>query len=423
MRSRIAACAALIAVFSAPQLAAAANTTVRMVTTLGTIDIELYDDQTPITVTNFLRYAGSGRYTNNGFIHRHATIQSSGVSVIQGGGYEWYYFFQGASLVRHIQTSPPIKNEFSPLRSNVRGRIAMAKTADPDSATSEWFINLDNNSAALDDPNNSGGFTVFGQVLGTGMTVVDAIANLTVQPTYLWESPYTPQPTLPFSELPVINTFDPTTDFDLSGKLVQVTSIPNVAAMYTPLNTWTIFTSDVDMTFTPGSFGAFSASYSASLLATFTPPPGKTVQFNDGISTFKLTGTMSPTGLIVTLFHGSATTPNHYYAYGPTADNATPHWYDFTYDGTTGAEIVGNKILLHFVDNQRGDDDFTTDGSITHTGAPVLVTDIPASSPTSVGCSIAATPSSMRNGGDWIVVSMFLAFVALVRRRIRRNRI
>ena len=64
---------------SLPQLAAA--TTVRMVTTLGTIDIELYDDQAPKTVTNFLRYAGRGDYNNN-VIHR-----SVPGFIIQGGGH------------------------------------------------------------------------------------------------------------------------------------------------------------------------------------------------------------------------------------------------------------------------------------------------------------------------------------------------
>ena len=135
-----------------------------------------------------------------------------------------------------------------------------------------------------------------------------------------------------------------------------------------------------------------------------------------------MTGVVDPTGRIVTLRNDDPTTPNHYYAYGPTADDLTPHWYDFTFDSTTGtgAEFVGNKILLHFVDGQRGDNDPTVN-SIIHIGAPVLMTDT-VTSTSSSGCSIAATPSPMRSSGDWIVVSMFLAFVALVRRRAHCDR-
>src|SRR5205807_6793011 len=66
-----------------------------------------------------------------------------------------------------IPTFPPITNEFNvgPFYSNVYGTIAMAKTANPNSATSQFFFNLANNAASLDNTNNSGGFTVFGHVV------------------------------------------------------------------------------------------------------------------------------------------------------------------------------------------------------------------------------------------------------------------
>ncbi|MCR4345630.1 MAG: peptidylprolyl isomerase [Sulfuricaulis sp.] len=417
---RITACAAIASALSSPLLTA--NTIVRMEinfgnTPAGNIDIELYDDQAPITVTNFLHYAGSGRYTTNGFIHRHATINSSSVSVIQGGGYEYYEYSQGISVVRHIQVDSPIRNEFSPLRSNVRGKIAMAKTANPDSATSEWFINYADNSAALDNPNNSGGFTVFGDVIA-GMNVVDAITNLSVQPSNLWISP---SQTMPFNELPVINSFDPASDLDLNNKLVMVNRIPNVASTRTDLGTMPTFTADVDMAFDPAFVGTATKDYALKLLSSFSSPQNQSVHFNNGIHTMKVSGVMGSAGRIVTLRDGASVRPTHYYAYGATPDNPTPHWYDFAFDGTTGAEILGDKILLHFVDGQRGDEDLTAN-SITHTGAQAVVTTTGSNqSAQSGGCSIATTPSKTPRGGDWVMVSLFLGMLALVRRRARRQ--
>lgn len=405
---RISACAVITLALSTPLFAA--NTIVRMEITYGTnqgtIDIELYDDQAPKTVVNFLRYAGRGDYSTNGIIHR-----SVPGFVLQGGGYTYIDFF-GQPYYIHIPEDPPVQNEFSPSRSNVRGTIAMAKLGgNPDSATSEWFFNLADNSANLDVQN--GGFTAFGRVLDPGMNVVDAIANLPV-----WNASAT-NPA--FTNIPLIN-YDPAAGIGIQpSNLAMVTRIPNVSSARSLLGTLSIFTADVDMIF--NSVGTADAATATSWLATFTPPPHKTVQFNDGIATFTMTGTMGTAGRIVTLIYGGIARPTHYYAYGPTPDNTTAHWYDFSYDGKTGAEIMGNKILLHFVDGQRGDDDLTVNNSITHTGAPALVTDIATGSSNSAGCSIATTPSQMTGNGDWILISMFLSFVALVGRRARNGRI
>ncbi len=401
---RIAACAILTTILSLPQLATA--TTVRMETTLGTIDIELYDDQAPKTVANFLRYAGRGDYSTNGIIHR-----SVPGFVIQGGGYAYIDAF-GQPYYFHIPEDPPVQNEFSPSRSNVRGTIAMAKLGgNPDSATSEWFFNLADNSANLDTQN--GGFTVFGRVLDPGMNVVDAMASLPV-----WNA----SATFPaFNQIPLVN-YDPAAGVGMQpSNLVMVTRIPNVASTLTLEGGRSIFTTDVDMTF--GTVGIVDSTITIPLLAIFTPPPHTTVQFKDGIYVLTVTGTMGPTGRIVTLLRDAAAVrPTHYYAYGSTPDNTTDHWYDFSFDGETGAEIVGDKIILHFVDGKRGDSDLTVNSSISHIGAPVLVEPI-ADSTKPAGCTIAAMPSQTTSNGDWILISMFLSFVALVRRRARSDRI
>jgi cyclophilin family peptidyl-prolyl cis-trans isomerase len=145
--------------------AAAKAERVRMVTNLGDIDVVLFEDAAPITVANFLRYVDAGKYVNS-LIHR-----SVPGFVIQGGG----YVIEGNQL-SPVETYAPIVNEFQ--RSNVRGTIAMAKAPDaPNSATSQWFFNLADNSGYpryLDTQN--GGFTVFGEVMPRSLAVLDAIA-------------------------------------------------------------------------------------------------------------------------------------------------------------------------------------------------------------------------------------------------------
>lgn len=140
-------------------------TVVRFETNLGNIDVQLFDDEAPGTVQNFLNYVNDGDY-NGSIIHR-----SVPGFVIQGGG----YVYDETDVFVAVPTDPPIANEFG--RSNVRGTIAMAKIGgDPDSAANEWFFNLADNSANLD--NQNGGFTVFGEVMGDGMLIVDIIASL-----------------------------------------------------------------------------------------------------------------------------------------------------------------------------------------------------------------------------------------------------
>ncbi len=129
-------------------------TLVALATPLGEIRVELYEDK-PITVGNFLAYMNAGRYTDS-FAHR----LMPGF-VLQGGGFT----LQGNSITP-VTTYPQIINEYGvgQTRSNVLGTIAMAKLGgNSDSATSQWFFNLGNNSANLDSQN--GGFTVFGNVV------------------------------------------------------------------------------------------------------------------------------------------------------------------------------------------------------------------------------------------------------------------
>jgi cyclophilin family peptidyl-prolyl cis-trans isomerase len=133
---------------------------------MGTFDVELFDETTPITVTNFLGIVNRGDYDNT-FIHR-----SVPGFIIQGGGFQAPF-----STSAEVPAVDPIMNE--PGVSNIRGTIAMAKLGgDPNSATTQWFFNLADNSEELD--NQNGGFTAFGRLVGTGMGVVNRIADLPI---------------------------------------------------------------------------------------------------------------------------------------------------------------------------------------------------------------------------------------------------
>ncbi len=158
-------------------------------TALGDIRVELFDEETPITVANFLNYIVNDLYADT-FVHR-----SVPGFIIQAGG---YVFRDGAAF--DVLTGLPIPNE--PGISNTRGTIAMAKQpGNPNSATSQFFFNVTDNSEDLDDQN--GGFTVFGEVVGDGMVVVDAINDLMV-----WNAGP------PFNEFPLI-------DYPGSGSILR----------------------------------------------------------------------------------------------------------------------------------------------------------------------------------------------------------
>lgn len=137
--------------------------TVIIHTSKGDIKVELYEDQAPITVNNFLDYARKGHYDGTIF---HRVIPGF---MIQGGGFD--------AELEQKPNDAPIKNEADNGLSNQRGSIAMARTTDPDSATSQFFINVVDNPSLDHRGKQSGrtwGYAVFGRVT-EGMEVVDEI--------------------------------------------------------------------------------------------------------------------------------------------------------------------------------------------------------------------------------------------------------
>lgn len=152
-----------------------AESLVRVSTSYGSFTIELFDEAAPATVANFLGYVDRGDFSRSLF-HRSETD-----FVVQAGAYQWQRdcatgMDPGTCAAIRIPSQGNVINE--PGASNTRGTLAMAKFGGaPDSATSQWFVNLADNSG-LDEQN--GGFTVFGRVLGDGVAVADAINDLPV---------------------------------------------------------------------------------------------------------------------------------------------------------------------------------------------------------------------------------------------------
>ena len=217
----------LSTVFSDPDVSNA----VRMTTVLGTFDIALFGQQKPITVANFLNYVDQGRYFKfdpttgqlaSSFIHR-----SVANFIIQGGGF--------IGTVDPSSTTNPSKDIIQPTQvllfgaiqnepgiSNTRGTIAMAQSgSDANSATSQWFINLANNTSLDVRTNNAGPYTVFGRVVGSGMTVVDAIGAL---PRYNFT-----HPSGAFSSFPLRNFTQADYTAGKPVKLPNLVSIPGIA--------------------------------------------------------------------------------------------------------------------------------------------------------------------------------------------------
>jgi peptidyl-prolyl cis-trans isomerase A (cyclophilin A) len=163
----------------------AADPVVLMKTTLGDITIELYPKDAPKSVANFLAYTKKKHYDGTIF---HRVMPNF---MIQGGGF--------TKDMNEKSTLPPIVNESK--LSNDIGTIAMARTPEPNSATSQFFINVKNNAKGLDKGADPYGYAVFGKVIA-GMDVVEKIKVVKTQQTPMSEAqPITPVVILTVTQL------------------------------------------------------------------------------------------------------------------------------------------------------------------------------------------------------------------------------
>jgi cyclophilin family peptidyl-prolyl cis-trans isomerase len=290
-------------------------TTVRLQTNVGAIDIALYDAAAPRTVANFLAYVNGGKYVNS-FVHR-----SVPGFVIQGGGFAWNDAATGPVA---ITTFAPIANEFNVARSNKRGTIAMAKIGgDPNSATSQWFINLADNSSTLNVDN--GGYTVFGEVTVGSMAVVDAIARL---PLVNAGGVY--------SELPVVGT--------LANNTIQKSNVALVSAALAVPNSyqglwWNANQSGWGMSLTQHGNLIFAAIYTydaAGQPAWYVIPNCPLINSGCTGDIYRVTGGTSP----LVAWNGSAKDVVKAGSGTLTFASTTAGNFDFTLNGVTASKAI-----------------------------------------------------------------------------------
>ncbi len=154
-----------VAILGAAPLAHADDPIVVLKTSMGDIEIQLDPKNAPLSTANFLSYVNKKFYDGTIF---HRIIRGF---MVQGGGF--------TQDMQEKPTDPPIKNEASNGLQNLRGTISMARTSDPDSATSQFFLNLVDNSALDPGAQSGAGYAVFGKII-KGLDVIDKMAQVDV---------------------------------------------------------------------------------------------------------------------------------------------------------------------------------------------------------------------------------------------------
>jgi cyclophilin family peptidyl-prolyl cis-trans isomerase len=398
-----------------------ADINLRMQTDLGALNLLLFNSSTtdPVnTVDNFMDYATSGAYDGM-FFHRYAEDPPGTPFILQTGGYTFdpaigTFFGGGVQAIPVITAN--LRNEFN--RSNTRGTLAMAKVAaqfdvngnlingtGPDSADSQWFINLVDNSANLDLQN--GGFTVFAAVQGNGMKVFDEMATFGVlatcarfeffagicgafrdMPSTVASSTYDNDSLFNIHSIGFDIDGDGAIDADETdgdGVGGPDSSQSNVASAPLLDNKAEFITVATPSAAYPlQDFEVLGNTYM------LTRPAISTCVLNgvnpaNGFTSFKVTGLVAGDSLTVTVILPVATLPDSYYFYGSVPGNTNEHWFPavmYGGPGTTGAEFNGNVVTLHMQDGGWGDADMTADGVVTvapggaaSSVAPVVLSD------------------------------------------------
>ena len=281
----------------------------------NSVFIELFDDR-PITTTNFLQYVDGNHYDGT-LMHRLAKDPS--LQVLQGGGFYEDIVNVAAPLNVALNqdavdldgnpatNNPTILNEFNnvPFRSNLEGTLAMAKGGTPDSASNQFFFNLDNDNASNLDFQN-GGFTVFAKVLGNGMTLIQGLGSL--QTTNLNKDLYTQVNTQGTSYGSIVsNTPDNIRDFAGAGAFSTVPFVGSNLVRLESANRSDYFSSTSTTTIPAGnltltnSLGFVESGATFNGTGKFIVGAGKTLSMEHGATIARpveVSGTFDP-GLLV----------------------------------------------------------------------------------------------------------------------------
>ena len=383
--------------------ATVADINLRMQTDLGAVDLALFDGPTeaPDTVSNFMAYVNNGDFDGT-LVHRASEytdpdpltqlFPAGTPFVIQTGGFFLDppppgIFNGGLQSIPDITPVAQLPGEVG--LPNTRGSLAMALSGNPpdqDSATNQWFVNLSDN--AILDPN----FTVFGEVNANDMSVIDDIHAVGLMFKCAQASPTCAQLFPQLAEMPIVldsTSLFPAIDSDLLVEILAIgadndgdgavdsqesptaVSMQNIVS-YPDENGGTVtITSPVASPIQ--DFNRVNSTFALWSVPTAVPTNdlanvfiGQRA-FEHGFAGYTLNPS-APGGsvdVVITLSSGSQ--PDTFYNFGPEPGITTPHWYEFSFDGTTGAmyNTPGpDQITLRFLDGARGDDDLDNGNGI-----------------------------------------------------------
>lgn len=235
------------------------NTTITFNTSKGAIDVTLLDSAAPVSVTNFLSYAQNNAYTDDLF-HRMANLSGTGAAqILQGGQFTTNSALGVVTSFTDVPTYQPIANEFDASRPNAIGSLAMARTSDLNSATSQFYFNLTDNTSSLGQTGN--GYAVFGNVANSA-----SLTNL-----QSFATSYTPQAgtiitttTNPVASLPALTGANPAVTTNPVGTATTNLAITNTITGATPTGFLNYLVSSSDPSIVTATIGSLNGTFSPS---------------------------------------------------------------------------------------------------------------------------------------------------------------
>ena len=234
------------------------NTTITFNTSKGAIDVTLLDSAAPVSVTNFLSYAQNGSYTDDLF-HRMANLSGTGASqILQGGQFITNSSGNPSTVTSFtdVATYQPIANEFDASRPNAIGSLAMARTSDLNSATSQFYFNLTDNTTSLGQTGN--GYAVFGNVANSA-----SLTNL-----QSFATSYTPQAGTingnVLASLPALTGANPAVPNNPVGTATTNLALTNTITGATPTGYLNYLVTSSDTSIVTATIGSLNGSFSPS---------------------------------------------------------------------------------------------------------------------------------------------------------------